>query len=111
MTETVVVVVGRMLRKDEQKGVALWSLSTSMTVTSVEHCCGVRFRVPMLLSGEANTAWAPSQSAAAIGRVVCMIEEKWKKFECNVCSVQQTKYDASESWLERVAARNESRFL
>ena len=46
-----------------------------MTLTSFEHCCGVRFRASKALLGEANMAWVLSQSAAAMERVVRMIME------------------------------------
>ena len=43
-----------------------------MTLTTVEHCCGARFRASKPLLGEANMAWVLSQSAAAMARVVRM---------------------------------------
>ena len=74
-TETVVLVVGCMPRKDEQNGVALCSLSTSMTKTTSEHCCGVRFRASIPLLGEARTALAANPSAPTIEREARMTKE------------------------------------
>ena len=49
-----------------------------MTATSFEHCCGVRFRAPMSLVGEASTVCAASQNAAAMERQVRMTRRRVK---------------------------------
>ena len=43
-----------------------------MTLTTFEHCCGVRFRASKPLLGEANVAWVLSQSTAAMETMVYM---------------------------------------
>lgn len=76
-TEMAVVVVGCMPRKDEQNGVALCNLSTSMTTTTLAHCCGVRFRASMPLLGAASTDWTARQSAATAERKLRMTARHW----------------------------------
>ena len=80
-TETAVVVEDCMPRNDEQNGVALWSLSTSTTKTTSEHCFGVRFRASMPLLGKARTSLVASPSAAAVKRRMRMTEDIDKRVE------------------------------